>query len=273
MTILITGATGKTGSLVAAGTRAAGAPVRTAARHGADVPFDWYAPDTWAAALDGVRRAYLVPPPGFDVAPAMLPFVRLAHDRGVERLVLLSNSVLGRGGPGVGAVHAALTGDDVALRPSWFMQNVTGAHPLAQMIRDEDQIVNAAGEGRIGFIDAADIAAVAVRALLDDPAPPAELVLTGPQALSFREVAAIVGEARGRAVAYHPVTPDEQARRLSAHYPPTFARMLADADALLASGAEDRVTTAVPDVTGHPARSFAEFAADAFTASPGFGPR
>lgn len=265
MTTLITGATGKTGSLVAAGVRNAGVPVRTAARHGADVPFDWCAPRTWDAALDGVRRAYLVPPPGFDVAPVMLPFVDQAHNRGVERLVLLSNSVVGRGGPGVGTVHAALTGDDVALRPSWFMQNVTGTHPLARTIRDEDQIVTATGEGRIGFIDAADIAAVAVRALLDDPPPPSELVLTGPQSLSYRQVADLVGQVRGRPVTYRPVSPDELARRLSAHYPPAVAHLLADADARIAAGSEDRVTSAVLDVTGRPPRSFADFAAATFT--------
>ena len=79
-----------------------------ASRHGSDVDFDWHDRSTWPAALDGCDRAYLVPPAGLDVAPSMVPFIELAHGNGVERLVLLSNSVFPMGGPGVGAVHQAL---------------------------------------------------------------------------------------------------------------------------------------------------------------------
>ena len=66
------------------------------------------------------------------------------------------------------------------------MQNVTGEHYLARMVRAEDRIVTATGEGRVSFVDADDIAAVAVHALLDETRPAAELVLTGPEALSYR---------------------------------------------------------------------------------------
>ena len=266
--VLVTGATGKTGSRVAAGARAAGAEVRTASRHGCDVLFDWHAADTWSAALDACDRVYLVPPPGLDVAPLMVPFIELARRRGVERLVLLSNSVFAMGGPGVGVVHQVLArgncGDFVVLRPSWFMQNVTGEHFLARMIRDEDRIVTAAGEARIGFVDADDIAAVAVHALLDETRPATELVLTGPEALSYRRVAQIVGEARGRYVAFEVVTPAEMVGRLARTYPLAAAQVLAGLDSVIASGAEDRVTPDVERVTGRPPRSFEQFAAAAF---------
>jgi len=105
---LVTGATGTTGSRVAAGARSAGAEVRTASRHGSDVDFDWHDRGTWPAALEGCDRAYLVPPAGLVVAPLMVPFIELARRNGVERLVLLGNSVFPMGGPGVGAVHQAL---------------------------------------------------------------------------------------------------------------------------------------------------------------------
>jgi uncharacterized protein YbjT (DUF2867 family) len=190
----------------------------------------------------------------------MIPFVELARARGVARLVLLGNSVFPRGGPGAGAVWAKLADNDVVLRPTWFMQHIIGEHPLARMIRQQDRIVNATGEGRVGFIDAADIAAVAVHALLDDPAPATELLLTGPEVLSYRQLAEIVGVARGKAVAYQPVTVEEQVRRLSVHYPPAFARALAEGDAHIAAGGEDRVTTCVADVTGRPATRFVDFA-------------
>jgi uncharacterized protein YbjT (DUF2867 family) len=266
--VLVTGATGTTGSRVAAAARSAGAQVRTASRHGSDVRFDWHAADTWPAALHRCLRVYLVPPPGLDVAPVMVPFIELARHSGVERLVLLSNSVFPMGGPGVGAVHQALADgsddDFVVLRPSWFMQNVTGDHVLARMIRDEDRIVTATGEGRVGFIDVDDIAAVAVHALLDETRPATELVLTGPEALSYRRVAEIVGAARGRPVAFEPVTPAELCERLARTYPPPFAQALADLDAAIAAGVEDRLTPDVERVTGRPPRSFEAFAATAF---------
>jgi len=265
---LVTGATGTTGSRVAAGARSAGAEVRTASRHGSDVHFDWHDRDTWPAALDGCERAYLLPPAGLDLAPSMVPFIELARRNGVARLVLLGNSGCPRGGAGVGAVHQALAegglDDFVVLRPSWFMQNVTGEHYLARMIRDEDRIVTATGEGRVGFVDADDIAAVAVHALLDEKRPAAELVLTGPEALSYRRVAQVVGAARGRPVAFESVTPAELAERLTRSYPPRFAQALAGLDAVIATGAEDRVTSDVERVTGRPPRSFEQFAAAAF---------
>jgi uncharacterized protein YbjT (DUF2867 family) len=266
--LLVTGATGTTGSRVAAQARAVGAEVRTASRNGSDIAFDWRDADTWAAALDGCRGVYLVPPPGLEVAPEMVPFVNLARNRGIRRLVLLSNSVFPRGGPGVGAVHQALAEDGaedfVVLRPSWFMQNVTGEHPLARMVRDEDRIVTATGEGRVGFVDADDIAAVAVHALLDETRPADELVLTGPEAITYRRLAKIIGAARGRPVAYEAVTPTELAERLTGAYGAQFAKVMADLDALIATGAEDRTTPDIGKVTGRPPRSFEQFAATAF---------
>jgi uncharacterized protein YbjT (DUF2867 family) len=242
--------------------------VRTASRHGSDVHFDWYDRGTWPAALDGCDRAYLLPPAGLDLAPSMVPFIELARRNGVERLVLLGNSVFPMGGPGVGAVHQALAeggpDDFVVLRPSWFMQNVTGKHYLARMVRDEDRIVTATGEGRVGFVDADDIAAVAVHALLDEKRPATELVLTGPEALSYRRVAQVVGAARGRPVAFESVTPAELVERLARTYPLPFAQALAELDAVIAAGAEDRVTPDVKRVTGRPPRSFEQFAAAAF---------
>ena len=266
--VLVTGATGTTGSRVAAAARLAGAEVRTASRHGSDVQFDWHAASTWPSALDGCGRAYLVPPPGIDVAPVMVPFIELARRSGIERLVLLSSSVTPMGTLAAGVVHQALaesgSDDFVVLRPSWFMQNVTGEHHLARMIRDEDRIVTATGEARVGFVDADDIAAVAAHALLDETRPAAELVLTGPEALSYRRVAEIVGAARGRPVAFEPVAPAELVELLASTYPPPFAQALAELDAVIAAGAEDRVTPDVEHVPGQPPCSFEQFAATAF---------
>ncbi|MEW2000099.1 NAD(P)H-binding protein [Streptomyces coelicoflavus] len=265
-TTLVIGATGTTGSRTAARLTAAGHRVRAAGRRatpvaGAEpVAFDWHVPATHTAALDGVDRVYLVPPVGdSDPAAAMLPFLRQARTAGVHRAVLLSSSAIPEGGPAVGAVHQALPGlfeQWAVLRPSWFMQNFTGTHAHARSIRDEGVIRTAAEGGRVGFVDAEDIAAVAVRALTDGQAPNTDLVLTGPEALSHDDIAAVITEVTGRAV-IHRRLPHERIRdRLATQVPVEFAAMLADLDRAIASGAEDRVTDTVQRVTGRPPRAF-----------------
>ncbi|WP_327675775.1 MULTISPECIES: NmrA family NAD(P)-binding protein [unclassified Streptomyces] len=265
-TTLVTGATGTTGSRVAAQLTAAGHHVRAASRHAAPVPgaepvpFDWYTPDTHAAALDGVDCVYLLPPVGDpDPVAVMLPFLRQARTEGVQRAVLLSASAVPEGGPAVGKVHQELPGlfgQWAVLRPSWFMQNFTGAHPHAVSIREEGAIWTAAGSGRVGFVDADDIAAVAVHALLDAKAPNTELVLTGPEALSYDDIAATLTQVTGKAVEHHQLSYEQMRERLAAQLPLEFAEMLADMDRAISAGAEDRVTDTVQRLTGRPARTF-----------------
>ncbi|MEV5510163.1 NmrA family NAD(P)-binding protein [Streptomyces orinoci] len=261
-TTLVIGATGTTGSRTAARLTAAGHRVKAAGRHAATVPgaepvrFDWYAPATHTDALDGADRVYLIPPLGdSDPAAVMLPFLRRARAAGVRRAVLLSSSAVAEGGPAVGAVHQALPGlfDEWAvLRPSWFMQNFTGNHAHAVGIRESGTILTATGNGRIGFVDADDIAAVAVRALTDGSAPNTDLVLTGPQALSYDEVAAIMTEATNKPVVHRRITHARLRDRLTAHMPMEFAGLLADMDRAIAEGAEDRTTDTVQRLTGRP---------------------
>ncbi|MFG2826406.1 NAD(P)H-binding protein [Streptomyces sp. NPDC048434] len=271
-TILVTGATGNTGSRIVPRLTALGHPVRAAGRHAPALPgarpvhFDWYDPATHDAALRGAARLYLVPPSAApDPAAVMIPFLERARSAGVRRVVLLSSSALPAGGPGVGQVHAALPGlfDAWAvLRPSWFMQNFTDRHPHADSIRAGGDIMTATGEGRVGFIDADDIAAVAVHALTDEPAPPGtDLVLTGPQSLSYDDIAATLTTLTGRPVRHRPLTHDQLHDRLAAGLPVAFAALLAGLDRAIAEGAEDRVTDTVERITGRPPRSFREFAA------------
>ncbi|MFE2706529.1 NmrA family NAD(P)-binding protein [Streptomyces mirabilis] len=267
---LVIGATGTTGSRVVAGLIAEGHRVRAAGRsatpvEGAEpVRFDWNEPATFGAALDGVDRVYLIPPIGSsDPAAVMLPFLRRARSAGVHRAVLLSSSAIPAGGPAVGQVHQALPGlfeQWAVLRPSWFMQNFAGFTPHARSIRENGVILTATGDGRVGFVDAEDIAAVAVRALTDEQAPDADLILTGPQALSYDDVAAIITEVGGRPVVHRHLTFDQLRDRWSAEIPLEFATMLAGMDRAIADGAEDRTSDTVQRLTGRPPGTFRAFA-------------
>jgi ergot alkaloid biosynthesis protein len=267
-TVLVIGATGTTGSRTAAQLLAAGHRVRAASRRGAPLPgaepvrFDWYDPATHDAALAGTDRVYLVPPVGDpDPAAVMLPFLERARTLGVRRAVLLSSSAVPEGGPAVGAVHQALPSlfDEWAvLRPSWFMQNFTGAHLHATTIRATGAFATATGDGRVAYVDADDIAAVALHALTGHDAPNTDLVLTGPDALTHDDIATILTEVTGRPVTHQHLTAAEVRDHLTeqAGVPPEFAALLADMDRAIAHGAENRTTDTVHRLTGRPPRDF-----------------
>ncbi|WP_327387375.1 NmrA family NAD(P)-binding protein [Streptomyces sp. NBC_01207] len=265
-TTLVIGATGTTGSRTTAHLVAAGQRVKAGSRRATPLPgtdpvrFDWYDPSSFGDAVAGADRVYLVPPVGDpDPAAVMLPFLERARAAGVRRAVLLSSSAIIEGGPAVGQVHRALPGlfDEWAvLRPSWFMQNFTGTHAHADGVRADGVIRTAAGTGRVGFVDADDIAAVAARALTDDRAPDTDLVLTGPQALSHDDIAALLTEVTGRTVVHHQLAYEDMRDRLAAVMPSEFATMLAAMDRSIAEGAEDRTTDTVHRLTGRPPHDF-----------------
>lgn len=271
-TVLVTGGTGTIGSRVTAFLRARGVRVRTASRHpvvGDDrhLLFDWSDPETFAAAVEGVDRVFLVAPLSDpDPARAVGDLLDVAVAAGTRRVVLLSAAAVTDAPSGLGALPP-LVRDRVpqaaVLRPSWFMQNFVGDHPVAVGIRERGQISTATGRGRVGFVDPHDIAAVAGHLLLGEPIPDGELILTGPQALSYDEAAAVVSEVTGTAVRHTSITAEELTAAIEAGgVPHDYARMLAGMDEEIAGGSAERITTTVQDVTGRAPRSFREFLVD-----------
>jgi uncharacterized protein YbjT (DUF2867 family) len=271
--VLVTGATGNTGRAVTAELARLGFAVRTAARggpppehRGEHVRFDWGDPSSHDDALAGVDRLYLVAP-GLvdDPAEVMVPFLERALRLGARRAVLLSSSAVPEGGRGLGAVHRSLRErwpEWAVLRPSWFMQNfVREGHHHAASLRREGALFSATGEGRVAFVDARDIAAVAARALANEASPDDALLVTGPEALSYGEVAAAIGRASGRPVRHVSVTPEELVGHLqSAGMPEAYARLLADLEGAIRRGEQAQIADTVRRVTGHEARSFEAFA-------------
>ncbi|MCX6465835.1 MAG: ergot alkaloid biosynthesis protein [Pseudonocardiales bacterium] len=168
MTVLVTGATGTTGRRVADLLTRASAPVRRASRSSPQ-RFDWGDPATHDPAFAGADRAYLLGPLADpDPAQTVRPVLERAVDRGLRRVVLLGSSAVERGGAGLGALAdlvATTVPEPVVLRPSWFAQNFLGGPPNDRGL-SRGRVVTATGDGRVPFVDAADIAAVAVHALL-----------------------------------------------------------------------------------------------------------
>jgi uncharacterized protein YbjT (DUF2867 family) len=263
--ILVTGGTGKTGQLVAGQLAGRGIAARIATRRptsAEQVRFAWNDPATYAPALEGVGAVYLVAPTDqTEHLSVMRPFLERAVAQVPGRLVLLSASSLAAGGPMMGEVHSWLAEHAplwTVLRPSWFMQNFTTQH--RQAILEEGCLYSATGDGRVPFIDAADIAAVAAEALTSSMLPPGDHVLTGPEALTYDEVASAIRASIGIPVRHCRLTVDELAARYAASgIPRSYAVTLAGMDGAIARGSENRITPEVERITGRPANTFARY--------------
>lgn len=264
--VLVTGGTGTTGSRVARLLEQEGADVRIATRSPrvpGQVRFDWTDPTTHRPALSGVDAIYLLAPVGVsDPGPLVAPVLRAAAGADVRRVVLLSSSAVEESDrPGLGDVHRRVRESPfeyAVLRPSWFMQNFTGQHAASVAA---GEIVSATGTGRVGLIDAADIAAVAVRALLEQETPSVEdLVLTGPEALSYDDIAAHLSRAVGHPVTHRVIPVADLTDHLSQMgVPRDWAAVLAGLDEAISRGEQDFTTATVAAVTGNHPRSFADY--------------
>ncbi len=264
--ILVTGGTGKTGSRVVKQLRAKGLAPSVGTRspqNKNDVRFDWSDPSTFTDAFEGVRAVYLVAPTDtVDSLGAMQPGLEAALAAGVQRFVLLSASSLEEGGPMMGSVHAWLRSNApewAVLRPTWFMQNFSELHHR-DPIRDESAIYTATDDGRVGFIDAGDIAACATALLVAPSVENTDYILTGPEAISYDVVAETLSNQLGRKITHHRLTVDELAERhQSLGLPEEYARTLAAMDGAIAGGSEDRVTNNVMILTARASTSISEF--------------
>ncbi|MCU1489514.1 MAG: NmrA family protein [Acidimicrobiaceae bacterium] len=264
-TTLILGGTGRTGSRLTGTLARRGIATRTAARSGADVRFDWDDPATHPDALVGVDRLYLVTP-ALRVAYAeqVAGFLDLAETVGVRHVTFLSTYNADRTPRGIdiAAVEADLAARQAVthsvLRPAWVMQNF-GDHHLPVL----DRVITApSGGGAEAFVDAEDIAAVAAETLVDpDAHAGARYTLTGPQALTFGEVAEIIASVSGRPVVYHDIDPEAWiSGAVAAGVPGDYAVMLRWLTGTIIAGNGSVPTDDIEKVTGRTPVTFRQFA-------------
>jgi uncharacterized protein YbjT (DUF2867 family) len=264
-TALILGGTGRTGSLLAGKLARRGIATRTASRRGADVRFDWDDPATHAGALAGVDRLYLVTPVlRVRYAKQVAAFLDLAETAGVRHVTFLStyNADQAPQGIDIAAVEAGLAARQAithsVLRPAWVMQNFTDDHiPVTDGV-----ITVPSGGGAEAFVDADDIAAVAAETLLNPGAHAgARYSLTGPQALTFREVADVIATAAGRPVCYSDIDQETWINGvLAAGVPAGYAVMLRWLTGAIIAGNGSVPAGDVERVTGRKPATFGEFA-------------
>ncbi len=262
--ILVLGGTGKTGRRVVSRLAAQGVPVRVGSRSGTP-RFDWSDASTWDAVLDGVTAAYVVP---LDGSPAVPAFLRRAAASGVGRLVLLSaRGIDVPGYYGDGDIEEqlgnerALRGAGAAwtiLRPGWFSQNFGEGLFRDPVLAGELRV--AAGEGAASFVDADDIAAVAVAALTQDGHNGQTYELSGPRAVTFAQAAELIAAATGRPVRYVALEPEAYAAELVAGgMSPDEAQAWTMALGPIRRGPEATISDGVRRALGRDAIDFADY--------------
>ncbi|MDN3232652.1 ergot alkaloid biosynthesis protein [Priestia megaterium] len=268
--ILITGGTGTTGSRIAKKLTERGYKPRIASRKnplGTEIDhvyFDWYDETTHNFALENINKLYLVAPVGvMDPSPIVLPFIDLALKKGVKRIVLLSSSLIDEGGPVFGKIHQAVrekAPEWAVLQPSYFMQNFIGIQHKYS-IKANREIVTATQDGKVGFVDADDIAEVGVNALIDDIPHNTNHLITGPEALSYTEAANIIGSVIGESIHHVSIsTSILQDKMVEAGMTKDYAGFMVGLDKEIQKGTENRITDTVERITGRQPRSLDEFA-------------
>lgn len=260
---LVLGGTGKTGRRVVEGLRAKGLPVRVGSRS-ASPAFDWDNESLWSASLEGVKAVYITYAPDLAVPgakEAIQAFVNLAKEKGVQRLVLLS----GRGEAEAQACEEVIQGSGLEwtiVRASWFHQNFSeGAFDSMVM---SGQITLPAVETLEPFVDVDDIAEVAVEAL-SAPGHAGELYeVTGPQLLSFHDIAASLSEATGRDIQYIPIPHEAFVAGVEASGAPKEVVWMMDyLFATVLDGRNANLCDGIQRALGRPPRDFATYARNA----------
>ena len=203
--ILVLGGTGKTGRRIACRLQARHWPVRIGSRS-ASPRFDWEDRSTWAPVLEGIGAVYISYTPDLAApgAPeAISAFVEMARTQGTRKLVLLS----GRGEHEAQRCERIVQQSGLAwtiVRCGWFNQNFS-ENFIHDMILG-GAVTLPATEVREPFIDAEDIADVAVAALTEAGHDGQLYELTGPELITFPEAVATIAGPPGRDIAYQPIS-------------------------------------------------------------------
>jgi uncharacterized protein YbjT (DUF2867 family) len=276
--ILVTGSTGLIGSEAVRLLSQAGVSARALVRKpsgGHKLPGitwvigDLAKPETLPSVFAGCTKLLLLTGNAEDAAELQRHALAAARQAGLTQVVKASafgasphsNSPIGRMHY---QIESELQESGLAwttLRPHHFMQNLLGQ---ADNIITEGVVYSSSGDGRIPFVDTRDIAAVALVTLTQPGHLEKKYVITGSEALSYRQATDILGRAIGRQLRFidEPFD-DARARLMKAGQPAWLVdSLLAIAAYQRAGGPTETITSVVADLTGKPPRTFAEFARD-----------
>jgi uncharacterized protein YbjT (DUF2867 family) len=264
--ILVTGGTGKTGRRVAERLSRRNHRVRIGSRNSAPA-FDWEDTSTFAGALKGMDRAYIVYYPDLAVPgakEAITAFAGAALKEGLEKVVLLS----GKGEREAEACEEIVAGSGLnhtIVRASWFNQNFSESFLLDPVLAGHVALPMA--EAEIPFVDADDIADVVARVLTDDTYNGQTITVTGPRKMTFGEVVHTIAAATGRQISFEPVSIETYGEAMKAaglpdSYVWLFTYLFRE---VLGNAQNQEVSHDVERVLGRQAKDFKEYAKETAT--------
>ncbi|MBF5000401.1 NAD(P)H-binding protein [Nocardia sp. BSTN01] len=280
MEILVTGGTGKAGRRMVEALAGAGLDVRVGSRHpGAPsehltpVDFDWYDQSTWASAL-GHAEGLVVK--GLDLDQYAAESVRMLLESAphVRHVVFLSN------------MGVEYTPDDhprraielvvqnsgkewTILRANWFMQNFDEDDAVfAEAIRTRGEVHAPAGDAKVSFVDTRDLAAATAAVFATAGHDGRAYAISGPEAISFAEVAAAIGATCGASVRHIDGTPEEHREYMRGpDRPAAYVNHINHLFIPTKAGACAAVSGDVELLTGRPPRTFGSYVEETWSAS------
>ena len=277
--ILVTGATGTVGAELIKKLSERGVPVRAFVRNRANaqsialpgieiVEGDFTESESFARALVGIERLFLLIASSSQVEKQQSSFVDAAKKSGVKHIVKLSQLGADPHSPGRfqryhGAVENHILRSGIAhtfLRPNLFMQALLN---FRSALSSQGTLFAAARNAKVSIVDVRDIASIAERALTESGHEGKTYDITGPEALTHAQMAEQLSRALGKPIKYVDV-PLEAFREalLSFGLPPWQAEGVVEDYEQYRRREASLVTTTVRDVTGHDPIAFSRFARD-----------
>ncbi|MET0709525.1 MAG: SDR family oxidoreductase [Tardiphaga sp.] len=273
--ILVTGGTGVIGSELLRLLSQAGIPARALVRNpqkAQELPgITWIAgdlskPETLATAFEGTEKLFLLTSYYEGMVELQHNAIVAARAAGVTYVVKQSAfSASDHSNAPIGRWHYQTEKELqesglpwTILRPHHFMQNLL-LH--AKQVINEGILSSPAGDGKIPYIDARDVAAVAFVTLTQPGHFGKKYVLTGSEAFSYRQATEIIGAAIGKQLRFVDESPEQARARLAREGvpPAVIESTLAIAAYQRAGGKTITITNTVADLTGRPPRTLAEF--------------
>jgi uncharacterized protein YbjT (DUF2867 family) len=256
---LVIGATGKTGTRVLKGLEALGFAPKGASRHG-DVTFDWDDPTTWTTALNGIDAVYLTYYPDLAVPKApedISKFCALAKMKGVKHITVLS----GRAEPAAQICENIIMQSGISwtvIRASWFNQNFSEG--LFRQFIIDGNIALPVTDVTEPFVDIDDIAEIAIASLTEERHSGQLYEVTGPELISFADIADKFSEHLNRKVGFESISMVEFEQRLRKSGVPQGAiEALIYLFGEVLDGRSESTTDGVARALGRPATRFDEY--------------
>ena len=257
---LVIGGKGKTGSRIVAKLQQLAWPVYIGSRSG-DRPFDWEDQSTWKKAIQDMEIIYVSYFPDIAIPGAVdtiRAFTKIAVDSGVKKLVLLS----GRGEAEAQECEKVIMATNIdwtIVRASWFCQNFSEGYMLDPIVAGH--VALPVGNVPEPFIDAEDIADVAVAAITQPGHSKKLYEVTGPRLLTFQQAIEIIGREAGRTIVYEQI-PMEDYKAMLKEYgvPKDIIWLISYLFTEVLDGRNESITHGVEEALGRPATDFVDYA-------------